>query len=81
MLPICSIFVLNYGEIKCNPERFSNIEPFIDKQNWDGINYALKIDDQKTSEKNNSTTAVRVEISLPKNTQSFLFVSMIASQV
>ena len=71
MLPICGMLVLNHGEIRCNPEKFANIKPFINKQNWDEINYASKIDDQKTSEKNNSTTAIRVEPSLSKNTHFF----------
>ena len=35
---------LNYEEIKCNPERVSNIKPFINKYNWKGINYPSKID-------------------------------------
>ena len=30
---------LNYEEIKWNPERVSNIKPFIDKYDWKGINY------------------------------------------
>ena len=36
---------LNYEEIKQNPERVSNIKPFINKYNWSGINYPSKIDD------------------------------------
>ena len=30
---------------KWHPERFSNIEPFIDKYNWEIKNYPSKIDD------------------------------------
>ena len=30
---------LNYEEIKWNPERVSNIKPFINKYKWKGINY------------------------------------------
>ena len=37
--------VLNYGEIELNPERVSNIKPSINKYNWDGTKYTLKIDD------------------------------------
>ena len=44
---------LNYREIKWNPERVSNVKPFINKYNWKGINYPTKIDDWKTFEKNN----------------------------
>ena len=39
---------LIYAEIKWNPERVSNIKPFINKYNWKGINYPTKIDDWKT---------------------------------
>ena len=34
-----------------NPERVSNIKPFINKYNWKRINYLLKIDDWKTFDK------------------------------
>ena len=37
--------LLNYGEIKWNPERVSNIKPFIPDYNWKGSNYPTKIDD------------------------------------
>ena len=33
---------LNYEEIKWNPERVSNIKPFINKYNWEKINYPSK---------------------------------------
>ena len=36
---------LNYVKFKWNPERVSNIKPFINKYNWKGINYPSKIDD------------------------------------
>ena len=42
---------LNYEELKWNPERVSNIKPFINKYNWKVINYSSKIDDWKTFEK------------------------------
>ena len=44
---------LNYGEFKWNPERVLNIKPFINKYNWHGKKYLLKIDDWETFEKNN----------------------------
>ena len=28
---------INHRGIEWNPERVSNIEPFLSKQNWDGI--------------------------------------------
>ena len=30
---------LNFEEIESRPERVSNIEPFINKYDWEGINY------------------------------------------
>ena len=49
---------LNYEEIKWNPERVSNIKPFINKYEWNGINYPSKIDYWKTFEKNNQAIAL-----------------------
>ena len=51
---------INYEEIKWNPERVSNIKPFINKFKWKGMNYLSKIDDWKTFEKNNSTIALHI---------------------
>ena len=51
---------LNYGEIASHPERVPNIKPFINKYNWGGINYPLKIDDWKTFKKNNPTIALSI---------------------
>ena len=42
--------VLNVDEIKKDPGRVSNIKPFINKDKWDGIKDASKIDDWKTFE-------------------------------
>ena len=38
---------LNHKEIKRNPQRMKKIEPFIDKYNWEGINFPSKKDDRK----------------------------------
>ena len=58
---------LNYGEINWNPERVSNIKPFISKYNWKGINYHSKIDDWKKFEKNNPTIAIKEKEICPAN--------------
>ena len=42
---------LNHQEIENNPERISNIKPFIDKYNWKGIDFPAGIKDWKKSEK------------------------------
>ena len=41
-------------------EKVSIIKPFINKYNWEGINYPLKIDDWKTFEKNDQTIALNI---------------------
>ena len=51
---------LNHEEIKRDPQRISKIKPFINKYNWKGTNYSSKIDDWKTFEKNNPTTALNI---------------------
>ena len=51
---------LNKEEIKCNPERVSNIKPFLNKSNWNGINYPSKIDDWKKFKINNLRIAVNI---------------------
>ena len=43
-----------------HPERVSNIIPFRNKYNWEGINYQPKIDDWKTFEKSNPTIAFNI---------------------
>ena len=51
---------LNYEEINRNLERVSNIKPFMNKYNWEGINYPSKIDDWKMFEKNDPTIALNI---------------------
>ena len=51
---------LNYKEIKLNPERVSNIKPFINSYNWKGINYPSNLDNWKTFEKNYPTIALNI---------------------
>ena len=36
-----AMIALDHREIKSNPERISNVKPFINKYNWDGLKYAL----------------------------------------
>ena len=35
---------LNFEEIESRPEGVSNIKPFINKYDWEGINYPSKLD-------------------------------------
>ena len=49
-------------------ERLSNIKPFINKYNWDEINYPSKIEDWKTLEKSNPTIALNILYTKEKQT-------------
>ena len=51
---------LYYEEIESHPERISNIKPFINKHNWKGMSYPLKLDDWKTFEKISPTIALNI---------------------
>ena len=51
---------LNYEDIESHPERVSNITPFINKYNWEGINYPSKLGDWKSFEKSNPTMAMNM---------------------
>ena len=51
---------LSYGKIGLHPERVSNIKPFSNKCNCQGINYPSKIDEWETFEKNNPTIAPNI---------------------
>ena len=51
---------LNYEEIKKEPQNIKKIKPFVNKYNWEGINYSSEKDDWKKNEKNNVTIALNV---------------------
>ena len=51
---------LNYGEIESQPEKVSNIKPFINNYKWKGLNYPSKIDDWKTFKKNTPTICLNI---------------------
>ena len=50
----------NYGETETHSKGLSDIRPFMNKYNWDGIKYPSKIDAQKTFEKNNPSIALNL---------------------
>ena len=52
--------MLNYEEIKKDPQRVRKNNPFMNKYNWKGINFPLEKDDWKKFEKNNVTIALNV---------------------
>ena len=51
---------LNYKELGKNRERIKKIKPFINKYNWEEINFPSEKDDWKNIEKNNVTIALNV---------------------
>ena len=55
-----TLYSLNYEEIEKNTERITKIKPFINKYNWEGMNFPSEKDDQKKFEKNSVTIALNV---------------------
>ena len=52
---------LNYQNIKSHPERVPNLKPFIDKYDWEGINFPPKQEkDWKNFESNNKSIAFNI---------------------
>ena len=51
---------LNHEEIVKHPEWILKIKPFIDKYNWEGINYPSEKDDWTKIKKNNLTIAFNI---------------------
>ena len=51
---------LNHEEIGKNPERITKIKPFINKYNWQGINFPSEKDDWKKIEKSNVKVALNI---------------------
>ena len=66
--------LLNYEEIKKDPQKRTKIKLFINKYNWEGINYPSENDDWKKFEKNNVTIALNVSYAKKeKNMSRFCF--------
>ena len=59
---------LDYDKIEHHPERISNIEPFIDKYNWNDIDFPSRVKDWKNFEQNNEIIALNISY-LPHNTK------------
>ena len=60
------IVALNHQNIESHPERISNIKPFIDQYNWEGIEFLAGIKDWKKFEQNNNTIALNI-LFIPHN--------------
>ena len=51
---------LNYQTIKTNPERISKLKPYINKYNWEGIEFPAGPKDWIKFERNNKTIALNI---------------------
>ena len=51
---------LNHQNIENHPERISNIKPFIDQYNWEGIEFPAGIKDWKRFKRNNKTITLNI---------------------
>ena len=60
---------LSHQNIENHPERISNIEPFINQYNWEGIDFPAGIKDWKKLERNNKTIALNI-LFIPHNTKT-----------
>ena len=59
---------LNYQIIETHPERISKLKPFINKYNWEGIEFPAGPKDWKKFERNNKTIALNI-LFIPHNTE------------
>ena len=57
---------LNHQNIENHPERISNIKPFINQYNWEGIDFPVGTKDWKKFERNNKTIALNILL-IPHN--------------
>ena len=60
---------LNYQNIETHPERISKLKPYINKYNWEGIEFPAGPKDWKKFERNNKTIALNV-LFIPHNTET-----------
>ena len=51
---------LNYQIIESNPQRISKLKPYINKYNWEGINFPAGSKEWQKFERNNNTIALNI---------------------
>ena len=51
---------LNYQNIELNPQRISKLKPYINKHNWEGIDFPAGSKEWQKLERNNNTIALKV---------------------
>ena len=52
--------VLDYQTIEAHPERISKLKPYINKYNWEGIEFPVGAKDWKKSERNDKTISLNI---------------------
>ena len=60
---------LNYQTIETHPERISKLKPYINKYNWEGINFPAGSKEWQKFEQNNDTIALNI-LYAEKNTKN-----------
>ena len=60
---------LNYQNIEKDPQRISKLKPYINKYNWEGINFPAGSKEWQKFERNNKTVALNV-LYIPHNTKT-----------
>ena len=60
---------LNYHNIERHLQRISKLKPYINKYNWEGIEFLAGPKDWKKFERNNKTIALNI-LFIPKNTET-----------
>ena len=60
---------LNYQTIKTNPERISKLKPYINKYNWEGIDFRAGPKEWQKFERNNKTNALNI-LFIQRNTKT-----------
>ena len=72
MFSICLTVTLNHEGIKKDSQRIAEFKPFINKYNWERINFPSEKDDWKKFAKKDVITAVKVLcFKKEKNTAGF----------
>ena len=51
---------LNYQNIETHPERISKLKPYINRYNWEGIDFPVGTKEWKKFEQNNKTIALNI---------------------
>ena len=63
---------LNYQTIETNLESISKLKPYINRYNWEGIEFSAGPKDWKEFEQNNKTIALNI-LFIPHNTETIRF--------